>query len=254
MQKNTLKSDDIVTGTIKANEQDFDNFRNEMEKSIQSLDAEWLKKDTLKSLRSRNPNDQSIAIVERMEAEVFKEEMIKGLSRFDSETFVKAVEGEREKYGLDKQNAIADFKSEEPVEIIQPNYGFEPRQRFDPAELRARLNETQYLITQFSSSEYPNTGDYVDHWEKGVYNCVICDKNLFSSEHKIESLKGYATFHDTIGDIKEQEYGTNVVAKCENCGSNLGDIITGDRGNTSSDYSYVINSASLNFKAFEFID
>ncbi len=62
------------------------------------------------------------------------------------------------------------------------------------SELRDKLTDEQYRVTQEQGTERPFTGQYVDHKEDGTYSCVCCGAPLFSSEHKYDSGSGWPSF------------------------------------------------------------
>ena len=61
-------------------------------------------------------------------------------------------------------------------------------------ELRTKLSDQQYEITQNRGTERAFTGKYVDHKADGTYRCVCCDAELFSSTHKYDSGSGWPSF------------------------------------------------------------
>ena len=61
-------------------------------------------------------------------------------------------------------------------------------------ELRARLSDEQYRVTQQKGTERAFTGAYVDHKADGTYRCVCCNAELFSSTHKYDSGSGWPSF------------------------------------------------------------
>ncbi len=68
-------------------------------------------------------------------------------------------------------------------------------------ELRDRLSDEQYEITQNKGTERPFTGKYVENKEDGTYSCVCCGAELFSSEHKYDSGSGWPSFcRSPVGD------------------------------------------------------
>jgi len=43
-----------------------------------------------------------------------------------------------------------------------------------------------------------STGCYNKHYEKGVYQCIVCHQDLFSSETKYDSGCGWPAFNDVL--------------------------------------------------------
>lgn len=65
-------------------------------------------------------------------------------------------------------------------------------------ELRNRLTPLQYQVTQESSTERPFTGKYNKFYEKGVYRCIVCHEDLFTSDTKYDSGCGWPAFNDVL--------------------------------------------------------
>ncbi len=57
----------------------------------------------------------------------------------------------------------------------------------DDAELRARLTDEQYRVTQEKGTERAFTGRLLHNKETGVYACVVCGSELFESKTKYDS-------------------------------------------------------------------
>ena len=49
-------------------------------------------------------------------------------------------------------------------------------------ELRKRLGEETYRVTQEKGTEAPFSGLYDQFKEAGLYRCTVCGEKLFSSE------------------------------------------------------------------------
>jgi hypothetical protein len=59
--------------------------------------------------------------------------------------------------------------------------------RPDDAEIRERLTDIQYRVTQENGTERAFTGEYWDHKEHGIYVDVVSGEPLFSSLDKYDS-------------------------------------------------------------------
>ena len=129
-------------------------------------------------------------------------------------------------------------------------------------KLLKKLSKEQVNVCHLGGTESPFSGKFNKHYEKGMYICAVCNKDLFASDTKFESGTGWPSFWDravkeNVETLEDTSFGmTRTEVKCTNCGSHLGHVFndgpkkTKD-GKPATGLRYCINSASLDFKPKE---
>jgi len=115
-----------------------------------------------------------------------------------------------------------------------------------------KLTPEQYRITRLKETEPAFSGEYNKYSETGVYACVCCGKELFSSDAKYNSGSGWPSFFDMIADgvLLEKEDHTHGMSRteiiCAECNAHLGHVF--HDGPDPTGLRYCVNSLSLQFK------
>jgi len=118
-------------------------------------------------------------------------------------------------------------------------------------KLREILSNEEFTVTQNKGTEPPFSGKYLNNKKSGVYSCICCNSDLFSSEHKYESHSGWPSFFDIIESknlklIEDKSHGmSRIEVTCNKCGAHLGHVF--DDGPKPTNKRYCINSVSLRF-------
>ncbi|KAB0613300.1 peptide-methionine (R)-S-oxide reductase MsrB [Campylobacter hyointestinalis subsp. lawsonii] len=123
-------------------------------------------------------------------------------------------------------------------------------------ELKVKLSDLQYAVTQEKATERPYSSEYDKFDKKGIYVDIVSKKPLFSSSDKFDAGCGWPSFTkpittDALRYNRDFSHGMDrieVISSLAN--SHLGHVFT-DGPKDKGGLRYCINGASLKFIPLE---
>jgi len=123
-------------------------------------------------------------------------------------------------------------------------------------EWKAQLTSEEFRILRKAGTERPNGKIYQEFKEHGagVYFCIGCDTELFSSNENFDSHCGWPSFFDP-SQVKNVKTSVDYLlgyprteVLCAVCDGHLGHVFTGEGFDTPTDKRYCINGTVLRFR------
>ncbi|MCF6139019.1 peptide-methionine (R)-S-oxide reductase MsrB [Pseudalkalibacillus berkeleyi] len=195
-------------------------------------------------------NDEQKALAEASKKEIeesgrFSKPIVTDI--FPASAFYPADEQHQQYYKKNPDHYKAYYKGSGRKGFVEENWVIEK----DDKELREKLSDIQYKVTQENGTEPAFQNEYYNNEGEGIYVDIVSGEPLFSSKDQYDAGCGWPSFTKPIHSIRVKEktdlshFMIRTEVRSKSGDSHLGHLFKDGPGPDKS--RYCINSAALRF-------